>query len=139
MCSSDLGGIVAGLEKIGRFIRTVGVAISGDALIAKSKVESVARETSTLLGLSSHAPIEVVGGHVGAGYGQPTDEMVKAVTWLARNEGIILDPVYTGKAMAGLMALVRAGTFKSNDTVVFLHTGGSPALFGYRSTFSASA
>jgi 1-aminocyclopropane-1-carboxylate deaminase/D-cysteine desulfhydrase-like pyridoxal-dependent ACC family enzyme len=61
--------------------------------------------------------------------------MVEAVTLVARLEGLILDPVYSGKAMAGLIDLVKRGEFKPTDTVVFVHTGGAPALFAYRSAF----
>jgi L-cysteate sulfo-lyase len=61
--------------------------------------------------------------------------MIKAVSLAACSEGLLLDPVYTGKAMAGLADLVRQGTFAGDENIVFLHTGGSQALFGYRSTF----
>jgi D-cysteine desulfhydrase len=63
--------------------------------------------------------------------------MIKAVSLTASVEGLLLDPVYTGKAMAGLMDLVRHGQFQDDDNVVFLHTGGSPALFAYRSAFES--
>jgi len=71
----------------------------------------------------------VYGDYVGEGYGIPTDAMHDAVFLTARSEGIVLDPVYTGKAMSGLIDLVRRGTFTSDDVVVFLHTGGVPGLF----------
>jgi L-cysteate sulfo-lyase len=70
-------------------------------------------------------------GYVGAGYGMATSEMVEAIRLAARHEGILLDPVYSGKAMAGLIGSVRQGVFTSAQNVVFLHTGGSPALFAY--------
>ena len=73
--------------------------------------------------------------YVGDGYGVPTAGMVEAVTLLARTEGILLDPVYSGKGMAGLIDLVRKGHFKKDENVVFLHTGGSAALFGYPGVF----
>jgi D-cysteine desulfhydrase len=69
---------------------------------------------------------------VGPGYSLPTPEMIEAVRLMARLEGILMDPVYTGKAMAGLIGLVRRGFFKSGERVVFLHTGGSPALYAYQ-------
>jgi L-cysteate sulfo-lyase len=74
-------------------------------------------------------------GYVGPGYGQPTRGMVDAVTLLARTEGILLDPVYSGKAMAGMIDHIRRGTFGENEDVVFLHTGGSTSLFGYKHLF----
>ena len=71
--------------------------------------------------------------YLGPGYGQSTPEMQEALTLVAQKEGLILDPVYTGKSMAGLIGLVRTGHFTTGQTVVFLHTGGTPAVFGYRS------
>jgi L-cysteate sulfo-lyase len=82
--------------------------------------------------------VEVNSDHVGPGYGRPTPEMVEAVETVARLEGILLDPVYTGKAMAGLIAMVRRGSFTRNQVVVFLHTGGAPGLSGYRELFSGA-
>jgi len=61
--------------------------------------------------------------------------MVEAVEMLARTEGLLLDPVYSGKGMAGLVDLIRKGHFKPADNIVFLHTGGSVALFGYPAAF----
>ena len=70
---------------------------------------------------------------IGSGYGAPTDACLEALTLTARLEGIVLDPVYTGKAMAGLIAAVRAGRIDpAAERVVFLHTGGMPALFAER-------
>ncbi len=66
---------------------------------------------------------------VGGGYGVPTDESSDAINLLARTEAIFLDPTYTAKAMAGLIALVRSGWFKPSETVLFWHTGGQVALF----------
>ncbi|MGH7950163.1 MAG: pyridoxal-phosphate dependent enzyme, partial [Candidatus Binataceae bacterium] len=76
---------------------------------------------------------------VGRGYGIPTDEMVEAVILCARLEGLLLDPVYyTGKAMAGLIGMIRRGGIAKKETVVFWHTGGTPALFAYADTLRAS-
>ncbi|MFR0875369.1 MAG: pyridoxal-phosphate dependent enzyme [Bilophila wadsworthia] len=75
--------------------------------------------------------------YVGPGYSLPTDAMVEAVKMLARTEGILLDPVYSGKAMSGLIDLARKGYFPKGSNVLFLHTGGSPALYAYLSTFRA--
>jgi L-cysteate sulfo-lyase len=75
--------------------------------------------------------------YVGKGYGIPTDGMVEAVRMLARLEGILLDPVYSGKAMSGMIDLVRKGEIRNGETVVFLHTGGAVGLFGYTGTCDA--
>jgi len=76
--------------------------------------------------------------YVGPGYGQPTPGMTEAVLTLARLEGVLLDPVYSGKAMAGLIDLIRKGEFGKGETVVFLHTGGAVGLFGYTGVFEAA-
>jgi D-cysteine desulfhydrase len=79
-------------------------------------------------------PMETVVVHdayVGEGYSLPTPAMVEAVTLFARMEGILLDPVYTGKAAAGMIDLVRSGTFESGTNLLFLHTGGAPSLYHY--------
>jgi D-cysteine desulfhydrase len=73
--------------------------------------------------------------YVGPGYSLSTPEMVKAVRLLARTEGILLDPVYTGKAMAGMLSLIEKGFFKRGQKILFVHTGGSPALYGYSQYF----
>jgi len=73
--------------------------------------------------------------YVGDGYGLPTAAMAEAVKMLAQYEGILLDPVYSGKGFAGLIDLIRKGHFKPGENVVFLHTGGSISLFGYPNVY----
>ena len=68
---------------------------------------------------------------IGDGYGIPTPACVEAIRLLARHDGIVLDPTYTGKAMAGLIADVRAGALSPEETILFLHTGGVPAIFAH--------
>jgi L-cysteate sulfo-lyase len=101
-------------------------------------VHDLACRTADHMRMRGGVPRELVVAncdYVGPGYGKPTPGMVEAVELLARTEGLLLDPVYSGKGMAGLIDLVRKGHFKSTDNVVFLHTGGSVALFGYRQVF----
>jgi L-cysteate sulfo-lyase len=76
-------------------------------------------------------------GYVGDGYGVPTAASTEAIRLLAEEEGILLDPVYSAKGMAGLIDLVREGHFRAEDNVVFLHTGGAMALFAYEQDFAA--
>jgi L-cysteate sulfo-lyase len=83
--------------------------------------------------------VEAHDGYVGPGYGQPTDEMVDAISLLAKEEAVFLDPVYSGKGMAGMIGLIREGKLKKGETVVFLHTGGSATLFAYQHLFSRQA
>jgi D-cysteine desulfhydrase len=98
-------------------------------------VHKLAQETAEMLGIKGGIPRDAVtalGDWVGPGYSLPTPEMVDAVKTVARLEGVLLDPVYTGKAMAGLVALARRGHFKKGENVLFVHTGGSPALYAYQ-------
>ena len=95
----------------------------------------IANSTAELLGLDirvDRSEIEISGDYVGRAYGIPTSEGMEAIRLLARTEGVLLDPVYTAKAMAGLIDHVRAGKFTKDQTLVFIHTGGTPALFAYR-------
>jgi 1-aminocyclopropane-1-carboxylate deaminase/D-cysteine desulfhydrase-like pyridoxal-dependent ACC family enzyme len=89
------------------------------------------RDIYQLLDLSapSQIPVEVDDSFVGKGYGLPTPESTEALGLLAKAEGIIIDPVYTAKAMAGLIQYVRAGRWPAGTQILFWHTGGSPALF----------
>jgi len=131
-------GLLAGLHVQESDISVLGVCVSRSAEEQEQMVEKLCAETLEVLESRRALPRELVranGDHVGQGYGLPTRDMIKAVALTASVEGLLLDPVYTGKAMAGLMDLVRNGQFQDDDNVVFLHTGGSPALFAYRSTF----
>jgi L-cysteate sulfo-lyase len=95
----------------------------------------VGNATAALLGLPHRitaADIDIRDDYIGAGYGVVTPGGREALALLARTEGILLDPVYTGKAMAGLIDDARHGRLKNNDQVVFIHTGGTPAMFAYR-------
>jgi L-cysteate sulfo-lyase len=99
----------------------------------------IANKTATLLGLSTRlAPtdFEVTFDHIAPGYGQLSPECIEAITQLARTEAVILDPVYTGKAMAALMHDIRSGKFPCESRIVFVHTGGAPALFAYGDEFA---
>jgi L-cysteate sulfo-lyase len=81
----------------------------------------------------------VSGDHLGDGYGIPTPAMIEAVRWLARAEGLLLDPVYSGKAFAGMIAMLREGAFPRGSSVLFVMTGGLPGLHAYRSVFEDEA
>jgi 1-aminocyclopropane-1-carboxylate deaminase/D-cysteine desulfhydrase-like pyridoxal-dependent ACC family enzyme len=109
------------------------VGVSGSSRQARANAERVAAATCERLGSPRRfAELEVDDRFVGKGYGVPTPEGLAAIRLLARLEGLLLDPVYTGKAMAGLVAMVREGRFGADENVVFLHTGGWPALFAYK-------
>jgi L-cysteate sulfo-lyase len=126
-------GLLVALEALGAGIPVIGISVSEPQAELAATVAELARRTAALLGTAAppRAAVEVQDGYVGADYGQPTAGMREAVGLCARLEGLFLDPVYTGKAMAGLIDLVRRRRFAPDQTVVFIHTGGTPALFPY--------
>jgi 1-aminocyclopropane-1-carboxylate deaminase/D-cysteine desulfhydrase-like pyridoxal-dependent ACC family enzyme len=110
----------------------VGIAVSTPAPELRTRVLALASETATALGRPAAVhDVEIDDRFIGAGYGIPTPEGLDAVRRLARTHGLLLDPAYTGKAMAGLTARARSGSFRPGAAVLFVHTGGWPALFGY--------
>jgi L-cysteate sulfo-lyase len=126
-------GLAVGLAINGAEARLLGVGVSGTAQQARANIERIAAATCECLGSPQRfAKIDVDDRFVGEGYGIPTPEGLAAIRLLARLEGLLLDPVYTGKAMAGLVAMIREGRFSDEQNVVFLHTGGWPALFAYK-------
>ena len=131
-------GLVVGLYGARSQIPVLGIGVRAARAAQESRVFALATETAELLGVpGSVQRDDVIANcdYVGPGYGLPTPGMIEAVTMLARLEGILLDPVYSGKGMAGLIDLVRKGHFKKGQNVVFLHTGGSVALYGYMHAF----
>jgi L-cysteate sulfo-lyase len=113
--------------------RVLGIDIDAEPERVRADVVALARQASALLEVEiPDGAIEVIAGHAGPGYGVPDRSTIDAIKLAARLEALLLDPVYTGKAMAGLLALVRAGRWRPDDNVVFVHTGGAPALFAYR-------
>jgi L-cysteate sulfo-lyase len=136
--SGTQAGLVAGLYVANSDIRLLGIGVRAPKEKQESMVYDLACKTIDHIGMRGELPRALVSAncdYVGSGYGLPTPGMVEAVELLARTEGILLDPVYSGKGMAGLIDLVRKGRFKASDNVVFLHTGGSVALFGYGQAF----
>ncbi|MBU6372416.1 MAG: D-cysteine desulfhydrase [Alphaproteobacteria bacterium] len=132
-------GLVAGLAALDARLPVTGVSVRRPRGEQEPNVHKLAVECATLLGAAAPAREAVVveDGYVGAGYSLPTDEMIEAVRMVASLEGVLLDPVYTGKAMAGLIGLIRQGRFKKGETVVFLHTGGAPSLSAFADVFLA--
>lgn len=128
------GGLVAGARLLHSRARQIGISDGEPRASLLALVGRVVREVGEVLGVPlSVAPdeIEVRDDYAREGYGVPNAGMVEAVRLVARTEGIVLDPVYSGKAMAGLIDLVRRGELTRGQTVVFLHTGGHAGLFAY--------
>ena len=128
-------GLVAGMAGCNMNIPVIGINVSRTREEQENIVYRLAEATAEHVGIHGDIPREAVtclGDYVGPGYSLPTPEMAEAVRLLSRTEGILLDPVYTGKAMAGLIDRIRKGYFRKKSNILFLHTGGSPALYVYR-------
>lgn len=128
-------GLVAGLAVMGADIPVLGIGVRAPKDVQEANVFKLAQDTADLLGHRDRVTRDMVVAdcdYVGEGYGLIDDGVVEALKTIARTDGILLDPVYTGKAMKGLIALSQAGAF-DGETVVFLHTGGAQGLFGYQS------
>lgn len=140
--ASSSGGTQAGLT-LGRKLAGGGPAIIGvnvsepdEGKMRESILRLACEASAQIEGPAiAAADIEIIPGYRGAAYGIPTATMLDAVRLAARSEGLLLDPVYTGKAMAALAGLVRAGRFGPGESIVFLHTGGGPGLFAYPDQF----
>ncbi len=125
-------GLLVGSKWLQLDYRLCGITVSRRKDECLTRIEKLANETAALLNLKtkpSAADIEVNDNYIGQGYGTPTPECLAAIRLVARTEGIFLDPVYTGKAMAGLIDLIKKKEIGTAKTVLFLHSGGWPALF----------
>jgi L-cysteate sulfo-lyase len=137
--SGTHAGLAAGYAAMGlspRLIRSYTVLAPGD----RAHAITLEKASATLALLDAGATIspkeiDVDQHHRGDGYGIPTNEMLEAVRLMARTEGLLLDPVYSGKAFAGLLSDVKNGFYHSGDNVLFIMTGGTPGLFAYRAAF----
>jgi len=133
-------GLVAGLAVMGADIPVLGIGVRAPKPKQEENVLKLARETAALLGRPDAVTPEMVVAdcdHVGEGYGFIDDKVIAALTLAARSEGLLLDPVYSAKAMKGLIALAGQGRF-ADETVVFLHTGGAQGLAGYQSQLTGA-
>jgi len=127
-------GLLAGLEGSRSGIPVLGISVRAPRRMQEEKVHALAARTAErlgVLGMVARERVVVNSDYVGGGYGVPTPGMWEALELVARTEGVVLDPVYSGKAMAGLIDLVRRGQFSAKQNIVFLHTGGAVGLFGY--------
>nr|WP_067293293.1 D-cysteine desulfhydrase [Marinobacterium profundum] len=131
-------GLVTGFSGSNSQIPVLGIGVRVPREQQETNVFRLAERTCEKLGIPGAVKREDVVAncdYVGEGYGLPAASTLEAIELFARHEGILLDPVYSGKGAAGLIDLVRKGHFGKDDNVVFLHTGGSQALFGYRTAF----
>jgi D-cysteine desulfhydrase len=138
VCASGSGGthagLLAGLHGVNAGLPLTGVSVRAERAAQEEKIWRLAQAVCDLAGVVPDVPEELVvvrDDQVGPGYSLPTAAMAEAVRLFARTEAILLDPVYTGKAAAGLIAMVREGALREGQRVLFVHTGGSPALHAY--------
>jgi D-cysteine desulfhydrase len=129
-------GLLMGLLGNNAHIPVTGINVRRPRAEQERNVHALAADVARLLNIETppREAVTALDEWVGPGYSLPTPQMIEAVRLLASKEGVLLDPVYTGKAMAGLIDLVRRGTLKKGENILFLHTGGAPALYAYQKT-----
>lgn len=131
-------GLIVGLKAINAGIPLLGVGVRAPRAKQEDNVFNLALKTAKKLGYPDVVKREDVVAdcsYVGEGYGVPREDTLEAISLFAELEGILLDPVYSGKGAAGLIDYCRKGKFTKGSRVVFIHTGGSAALFGYDDKF----
>jgi len=139
VCPSGTGGtqagLIIGLEQAGSPASVIGINVAQKNEKQLNSVYGALEGTSALLHLEAPRKDEIVcyEEYMGEGYSRPTAELKEAIELLAGTEGILLDPVYSGKAMAGLIGLIRNGEIKKGSRIVFLHTGGFTPYYDYTS------
>lgn len=134
-------GLLVGFNSNSAGISVTGINVRRGSAEQEGNIHALAAQVAQKAG-AAPVPREMVQCRdewVGPGYSLPTDEMVAAVRMFAAQEGILLDPVYTGKAAAGLIGLIRSGEIGRDQRVLFVHTGGSPALYAYQLVLSDGA
>ncbi|KJC46120.1 hypothetical protein UB31_20150 [Bradyrhizobium sp. LTSP849] len=136
-CTGSAGtqaGLVVGAAVAMPGTRIVGIDIDAEPARVRADVVALARQAADLLGAGiDEAMVEVVAGHAGPAYGVPHEATIEAIRLAGKSEALALDPVYSGKGLAGLIAMIRQGRWRNDEDVIFLHTGGAPALFAYQS------
>jgi D-cysteine desulfhydrase len=136
-------GLALGKKMCNAKSRIIGINIDKDELgkdSYKLQLHTLMKETATTLGGSFSGvidDIQLIDDYIGAGYGVVGDLEREAIALCARHEGILLDPVYTGRAMGGLIDMIRKGHFSADSNVLFWHTGGAPAIFAYASALQS--
>ena len=127
-------GLIVGLKASCANIPLLGIGVNAAKDAQEEKVYKLAVETAEFVGapgIVSREDVVANCDYVGDGYGLATDGMNEAVMLLARLEGLLFDPVYSGKGLAGMIDLIKTGYFEDTKSIVFIHTGGSAGLFGY--------
>ena len=134
-------GLLAGLHVAGEQIPVMGISVRQPEDKQIAAVHKLAHSTAAML---TDKPLSVENvlvndEYVGVGYGQPTQGTLDAINLIARREGVLLDPIYSGKGLAGMIGLIEQKFFDTDKDILFLHTGGSTALFAYQNQFTVAA
>ena len=132
-------GLITGLKALNAGIPLLGIGVRAPKEKQEENVYALAQHTAEKLGcpgVVARGDVVADSSYVGAGYGIPREDTLEAIRMFAQLEGILLDPVYSGKGAAGLIDHVRRGRFTKGQKVVFLHTGGAAGLFGYDAAFA---
>lgn len=135
-------GLLVGCSMANISAKVIGVSIARDLAKHLPIVSDLVQQTADLIGVAAQDALNAIhldGEFYLPGYGLPNPSSIEAINLCARLEGVLLDPVYTSKTMAALIAGIRSGKLGKQDRVLFLHTGGSPALFVYEEAFNSAA
>lgn len=136
---STQAGLVVGLLAQASGIKVIGIDVKAAHEQTKSVVLKIAQETARTVGLTQDVTPDMIWvepGYAGPDYGLPTQQTIEAIRLMGRLEGILLDPVYEGKSMSGLIDMVKRGVFDKSDRILFMHLGGTPALHSYYGIFN---
>jgi 1-aminocyclopropane-1-carboxylate deaminase len=136
---STQAGFVVGFAALGATCRVIGIDVDADAGNTRSTVLRIARSTAALVDARreiSDEDVQITADYAGDSYGLSSPQTIEAIRLMGRLEGVLLDPVYEGKAMAGLIDMIRHQQFASSDRILFLHLGGTPALHAYADLFA---
>jgi len=138
VCASGSGtthaGLVAGLKALGNTIPVYGICVRRDQMAQTERVYKKSITVAKMIGFDNiidEEDIRLTDVTLNPGYGRLNDQVKEAIDLAAMQEGLLVDPVYTGKALAGLIHLIREKRFSAEQNIMFIHTGGTPALFGY--------
>lgn len=135
-------GLLIGFKAARSAANILGFSIHTPKKHQETKVRRLVRQTEDLMKIGrivEEHDVQVNSGYVGLGYGMPADDTIEAIELFAKTEGILLDPVYTGKAAAGMIDMIRKGKFKDHEKILFWHTGGAMGLPAYTHEFDVMA
>jgi len=137
---STQAGLITGASLLGWDARVIGISVSDNAATMRRNTELISQQTLREFAVNSDLPSDefhIFDDYIDGGYGVLNRATAEAVHLLAQTEGLLLDPVYSGRAMVGLLDMLKKGIIRPGENVIFLHTGGTPALFPYRDELQA--